>query len=133
MSPDLENKLISDFPSLFRGANKPLTESLMKFGCEHDDGWFNIIYCMCKSINDHIKNKKELVDYEFTQIKEKFGTLRVYDAGSDDFIEGVIAMAENLSAFTCEVTGNPGKVCRSGNWYKTVSDDQAKKLGYEKI
>ena len=64
-------------------------------------------------------------DYEFFQIKEKFGTLRVYDNGHDEYIAGAIRMAENMSAFTCEVTGNPGRLCKNGHWYRTLCDDQA--------
>lgn len=37
------------------------------------------------------------------QIKEKFGTLRFYYDGGDDFCAGVVAMAEQISSNTCEV------------------------------
>lgn len=48
------------------------------------------------------------------QVKEKFGTLRFYTAGGDDFIYGVTSMAEAMSANTCEVCGKPGKLNRGG-------------------
>lgn len=57
----------------------------------------------------------------FTQIKEKFGTLRVYYSGGDEFCEGIIAMAESMSAVTCEDCGVPGKV-RDGGWIRTLCD-----------
>lgn len=131
MSPELEKKLADDFPVLFRGRSKPLTESLMRFGCEHDDGWFNIIYCLCEAINYHLKNSE--LDFEFTQIKEKFGTLRVYCSATDDYIEGVIRMAENISSYTCEVTGRPAKMCRRGHWYRTLCSEEAEKEGYAPV
>lgn len=57
----------------------------------------------------------------FTQIKEKFGTLRVYSSGGDEFCSGVIAMAESMSAITCEDCGVPGKA-REGGWIRTLCD-----------
>lgn len=131
MSPELEQKLTEKFPDLFKGRSRPNTESLMCYGCEHSDGWFNIIRSMCHAIEDYLKRKDPRPEYEFFQIKEKFGTLRVYDNGHDEYIAGVIRMAENMSAFTCEVTGNPGRMCRKGFWYRTLCAEQAEKDGYE--
>ena len=131
MNPDLEKKLVSEFPQLFRGVNKSETESLMCFGCAHEDGWFNIIYSMCRAIDNHVKNSKEPIEYEFVQIKEKFGTLRVYDNGHDEFISGVIRMAEQMSSVTCEITGKPGTLCSSGMWYKTLCEEEAIRFNYQ--
>ena len=43
MTPELEEKLMAAYPQLFRGKDMPVTENLMAFGCEHNDGWFAII------------------------------------------------------------------------------------------
>lgn len=129
MSPELEEKLTKKYPKLFRGKDKLLTESLMPFGCEHSDGWFNIISRLCDEIDNHLKRSPDKV-YEFFQIKEKFGTLRIYDNGHDEFIGGLISMAEAMSSVTCEVTGMPGGLCRSGRWYRTLCREQAEKDGY---
>ena len=59
-----------------------------------------------------------------TQIKEKFGTLRFYYHGGDEYIRGLDAMAESMSAVTCEDCGKPGKR-RSGGWVRTLCDDHA--------
>lgn len=130
MIPELEDKLEHDFPDLFKGRLKPLTESLMRFGCDHDDGWFNIIRSMCEAIENHLKRQDPRPEYEFVQIKEKFGTLRVYGNGHDEYIAGVIRMAENMSAVTCEVTGRPGRLRKKGFWYRTLCEEQAEKDGY---
>lgn len=58
---------------------------------------------------------------EFLQVKEKFGTLNMYCAGADQFAYGVLAMAESLSANTCEFCGQPGKI-RKGGWLKCRCD-----------
>jgi hypothetical protein len=65
-----------------------------------------------------------------TQIKEKFGTLRFYYCGGDDYCRGVESMAESMSAVTCEVCGSSGKI-RNGKWIRTLCDEHAKESGYE--
>lgn len=58
------------------------------------------------------------------QIKEKFGTLRFYYDGGDDYIRGLESMADSMSARICEDCGNPGKI-RKGGWVRTLCDDHA--------
>lgn len=53
------------------------------------------------------------------QIKEKFGTLRVYVHNSTDRVEALIDFAEGMSAVTCEVCGKPGKLDSTHGWVKT--------------
>jgi hypothetical protein len=64
------------------------------------------------------------------QVKEKFGGLRFYYAGGDDYVYGVVNMAECQSVVTCEVCGNHGKR-RSGGWVKTLCDTHAKESDYD--
>lgn len=115
MSPELEDKLYSEYPSLF--ANREDKFSPMVFGCEHGDGWLEIVRAACREIASHGKNS----DFRFDQIKEKFGTLRMYHSGGGDFAEGVIAMAEAMSAVTCERCGAPGKP-NDGGWISTLCE-----------
>lgn len=58
------------------------------------------------------------------QIKEKFGTLRVYIDHADERIMALTDMAEKLSEFTCEKCGAPGEL-RTGGWLKTLCDEHA--------
>jgi len=53
------------------------------------------------------------------QVKEKFGTLRFYYSGGDDYISGLVSMAESMSGVTCETCGKPG-TRTGGGWVKTV-------------
>jgi hypothetical protein len=57
-----------------------------------------------------------------TQVKEKFGGLRFYYSGGDDYIDGVVAMAESMSYRTCEVCGAPG-TSTSGGWIRTLCEE----------
>jgi len=63
------------------------------------------------------------------QVKEKYGTLRFYYNGGDDKIDGMVAMAEIMSARVCETCGSPGKL-RKGGWIRTLCDHHAKEQGY---
>jgi hypothetical protein len=52
------------------------------------------------------------------QVKEKFGTLRFYYTGGDDYIRGMVSLAESLTGVTCESCGNVGER-RGGGWVHT--------------
>ena len=62
--------------------------------------------------------KETIPQLQFVQVKEKYGTLRLYTNYVDDYIDGVVNMAENMSAHTCEICGVPGKLTGNG-WYNT--------------
>jgi len=62
------------------------------------------------------------------QVKEKFGTLRFYYSGGDDSIDGMVRMAESMSAVTCEECGIPGRI-RHGGWISTLCDEHARAHG----
>ena len=56
------------------------------------------------------------------QIKQKFGGLRFYVTGDDQYINGLIAMAEEWAGNTCEICGARGRL-RSGKWLRTLCDE----------
>lgn len=59
------------------------------------------------------------------QVKEKFGTLRVYMDGCNEAVSAYITFAEALSGSTCEKCGAPGR--RQGRgWIRTLCDTHAK-------
>lgn len=118
MSPDKENSLVAKYPALFQGACKHPDESLMFFGCECGDGWFKIIDVACWLIAKHVERTG--LECYWSQIKEKFGTLRLYAAsgGHDPYVRGVVDMAETMSSLTCDQCGNAGETRGSG-WLST--------------
>lgn len=59
------------------------------------------------------------------QVKEKFGGLRFYYSGGDEYIRGLEKMAEAMSYRTCEKCGAPGKPTEGG-WIRTLCDEHAK-------
>lgn len=115
MTPDLEKSIIEKHPSLF--ANIGQKGSPMNFGLEVGDGWAGIISTMCFILQQKDTDKK----FRFDQIKEKFGLLRVYHSGGNQYMAGVVRMAEDISGRTCEMCGQPGEQ-RKGGWIKTLCD-----------
>jgi hypothetical protein len=68
------------------------------------------------------------------QVKEKFGTLRFYYSGGDDYISGMVSLAESMSGVTCEGCGNPGE-SRGGGWIHTYCTpcEEARELARKKM
>lgn len=139
MKNELQQQLYEEYPQLFSNKDKPPTENLMCFGCDHGDGWYDILSALCWMIAQHERNKagrvkylskndpeklKELPEYfpvKFDQIKEKFGGLRIYYSGGDDYVQGLVNMAECWSYKTCEVCGERGSP-NKGGWISTLCE-----------
>lgn len=102
------------------GNKKPL-EKYYQFG--------NVQYKVMPKISDRVdemlakrtlvKPSESIRQVVATQVKEKFGGLRFYYSGGDNYIDGIVRMAEDLSMRTCEKCGGrAGKTVNSG-WIKT--------------
>jgi len=132
MKQEYDNYLCTTFPKMFVNRYKPMTETTMCWGFECGDGWFNIINQLCANIQHHIdwKNRNEEVVPQVTvdQVKEKFGSLRFYFTGGDDYIRGMATMAESMSGVTCEQCGNPGSTVGRG-WLTTLCEKHAEERG----
>jgi hypothetical protein len=114
-----------------------------KYYYECAEGWFPIIETAIYLCEEYCKENSLTINFE--QIKEKFGTLRMYYVVTEknhsknyvaniDYIRGVIKTAECISAKTCEFTGRPGKLyTKKGEefgWWKTLCSETAKEFGY---
>jgi len=128
MNEKLDNELCTKYPKLFVNRHADMKVTAMCWGFSCGDGWYNIINHLCSNIQHHLDwvNKKEVkvAQVEVSQVKEKFGTLRFYYTGGDDYINGMVAMAESMSSVTCEECGAPGKTSRRG-WLVTLCDEHA--------
>ena len=90
------------------------------WGFEHGDGWLTLVEKLSSVIQYHVEEKQK-IDPEFPsvevhQCKEKFGKLRFYTNGTDDFVRGAITLAEVMSGKICEICGLPGKLYQTGWW-----------------
>ena len=77
-------------------------------------------------IDQILREELRLVDEEIkqvfaVQVKEKFGGLRFYINVGDDYINGAIMMAENMSYHICEECGAPGEPAGPG-WILTLCE-----------
>jgi hypothetical protein len=100
-------------------------------------GWWIIVDKLMGQIQWHIdgsiKNNKWDLENDKTdvrpiiqqvtvaQIKEKFGGLRFYYDGGDEYIHGLVSMAESWADIACEECGGIGER-RSGGWIRTLCD-----------
>lgn len=138
MREDLDKKLCEKYPKIFADRYKPMTETAMCWGFEVGDGWYTIIDHLCSNIQSHIdwinqNHEKGNENYEpvpqvvATQVKEKFGGLRFYYNGGDEYIDGLVRMAESWAESTCERCGNLGKL-RGQYWLYTACDEHTKEI-----
>lgn len=114
MQKELDDQLCNKYPKLFVERNLPMSQTCMCWGFSCGDGWFNIIDLLCANIQSHIdwenKNEEKVPQVVVKQVKEKFGTLRFYYSGGDEYIHGLVRMAESMSGRTCEKCGASGKL-----------------------
>lgn len=118
------------------------------FGCECNDGWFELLYSLCQEIDEVYKKANMPVDIVIEQIKEKFGSLRFYYSFRDkeqavhalDFlgiggfrymqedtpihkeIANIVKNYEKKSSFVCENCGASGKLRTECPWVLTLCD-----------
>jgi hypothetical protein len=128
---DFTEKLHNDFPLMYS---------------EHcsvwvDKGWEPIVYKLSFCIQNYIdqwnSRRQWLLDNNIettetvgpvveqvivAQVKEKFGGLRFYYDYGDDFIAGLVEMAEIWAENTCEVCGAKGHQ-RNLSWVRTLCDE----------
>lgn len=125
MRQELDQYLCKVYPKIFAQRNDDPTTTLMCWGFECGDGWFQIINQLCNNIQHYLdwQNQKGIVVPQVvaTQVKEKFGTLRFYYDGGDSKIDGMVSMAESMSGVMCEECGAPGEL-RATGWVKTLCD-----------
>jgi len=123
MNEKLDELLCQRYPKMMVNREKSMMETCMCWGFECGDGWFNILDQLMGNIQHHIdwKNRDGEVVHQVTlnQVKEKFGSLRFYYTGGDDYIDGMVTLAESMSGVTCEECGLPGTQTQGG-WIKTA-------------
>jgi hypothetical protein len=141
MREELDKLLCEKYPKMMVNRNKGAMETCMCWGFACGDGWFNILDQLMGNIQHHIdwnlRQRQVAVDYNskaapesmrkvpelvpqvtLDQVKEKFGTLRFYYTGGDDYIDGMVRLAESMSGVICEGCGNVGER-RGGGWVHT--------------
>jgi hypothetical protein len=127
MNPKLEFAIISKYPLLYADVHKSPQESLMCFGFECNDGWFDMIDELSSKIEPIIKKFKEenpdTPHPRAIQVKEKFGSLRFYMTSYLDEIDKILDKYEDISETICEECGAPNSSVRSkSGWLRCLCD-----------
>ena len=69
---------------------------------------------LSKELKKALKEDNQLHSFRFLQIKEKYGTLRMYNAGCSQKVEDIIEKYELLSMCYCINCGRPVRYCTHG-------------------
>ena len=131
---DQSEKIMKDFP-WFEARNVWTGEKLgFPHPCECQSGWCDLIYNLCKELDQLYKNKKaDISNLRIYQIKEKYGLL---DFNIGNYIEGAFEITQKyheLSGKVCEECGsNNGEMHIKGAWVKTLCQTCAEKDGFVK-
>jgi len=114
MNKELQEKLFNSYPEIFRQKDLDKTETAMCWGVACGDGWYDLIDTLCENIQNRINNinrlkkeDEEKLICEAVQVKEKFGGLCFYTYGGDDYIDGLVSMAESMSYHICTECSKP--------------------------
>lgn len=134
MRVELEEKLVKEFPFLEENSEQleedKINNLYLAFGCECDDGWYELLKEMFQEVVNRYEAAGLPVDLEVLQIKEKFAELRVYysfkqgnnqaDQELRDDIDKIIETYENKSNTICENCGAEGELRKAGYRMKTL-------------
>ena len=150
MNEKLQSDLVKAYPNIFKNIGGDKTVTCMHWGIECNDGWYDLIYCLCHSIQRHcqiqntryihatdkyeflVEGDPEYVQVVAAQVKEKLGTLRFYVDGGDAATGAMIQMAETMSGRICELCGSPAKTNRESGWLHTTCDACNKRIRLER-
>jgi hypothetical protein len=150
MKDELSSKLYAKYPKLFSQKDLPASETCMCWGITCGDGWFGIIDEACEKLQKLADESNSII--EFTQVKEKFGGLRLYlsidqnketridimtnhgilvhSANPIDDIWGeahiITNEAEEKSVKTCELCGKEATQISRGGWISTLCEEHGK-------
>lgn len=112
MKESLELKLQKEFEFMERKGNETLYQ---QYGCECGDGWYDLIRRMCIEL-------AAIGGFQPLQIKQKYGTLRVYGICSEERGYEIIDKYEDLSEHICEECGADGYEREIYGWYRVLCE-----------
>jgi hypothetical protein len=129
MNKELDSYLVAKYPKILINRYKDIKDTPMGFGIQTNDGWFWLIDQLFNSIQHHIDTNqyrnidKQIPQVVMSNVKEKFGILDISCKNSDDYIEGMISLAKNMSINICEFCGSTKNVGRTNSWIYTICEE----------
>lgn len=110
MTPELDAALVSRHPKIF-----PPYSTDGRFGFECLDGWAELLDAAAGLVQQFVDATG--VEQVFArQVKEKFGSLRIYLWNADERAVAIFDLIEGLSASICEECGQPGSIQKRNGW-----------------
>lgn len=122
MSRDYD-ELMDKYPLLYRQRNDSCMHTAMCWGICCGIGWYDLIDEMSETLEEEIKKLSPEMQEACcaSQVKEKWGGLRVYLTNGTDRMYDIIEEAEFKSASICELCGSYGEL-RRGGWITCMCD-----------
>lgn len=114
MNHQVMEKFRKDYPLLMIQEDGSFT----RFGFECGPGWLPLIYELFGFLEDLQRTSGKAV--RVSQVKEKFGSLRVYmgcDNALSDDVDLLETLFESLSVRVCDVCGSPGRIEKTKGGY----------------
>jgi hypothetical protein len=119
---DWQLRLMERYPQMFARSGYPTVGR----------GWLDILERALQRFENVLAFEDAGSWLRITQIKEKYGTLRLYFGNSPDFsaagldmVDEVVDLAEARSACTCEECGAHGRLYDRDGWLMTRCEDDA--------
>lgn len=114
MKKELEDTFYADYPKLANDVYIAV-----------NDGWYDILRDMFAEVQAELDKQTEPDNADeyahFSQIKEKFGDLRVYMNGNvPSEVYDIISKYERLSSKVCEDCGTRGTKTKDCSWITTL-------------
>lgn len=116
MSPEKTEILMNLLPILTRVDDPRSAFALFHF--EVQDGWFEILKEALVKIESLAKDCEEPPCLH--QVKEKFGSIRIYLSCETEEMSKIIEETEIKSEKTCEFCGQPGRIIAPRFWLKCL-------------
>jgi len=114
MRLELQEKIFKEFDLMFSERHLSMMKTTMCWGLEVGDGWYDLIYDVCKKIQPLVSP-----EFRFTQVKEKYGQLEMYTYNASDEISDIIDEASEKSLTVCEKCAEEGKLIENeSHWFR---------------
>ena len=118
MRKELQTILFVRYPEMFKQGET----TCMSRGICCGDGWFDLIDVLCDRIQRRVEISPDVM-CEVSQVKEKFGGLKFYISGGDEYIKGLINFAESMSYKICTECGGSSDNQAKRGWIYTLCEN----------
>lgn len=120
MKQSLDEGLCRDFPELCIDRHGDMRETCMCWGFDTGSGWEPIIRQALTELEE-LRKQPGHEGLKLTQVKEKFGGLRIYLSHYSEEAVAIIGKASQASYKTCENCGTTEGVTTEGDrWIRSL-------------